>query len=121
MKKIPLISNSCEERQLDLNLIKEFLIKNNFSITFNIKEADLIIFSTCAFSKDPENYPIRMIFEYSEMKGMKSCELANKVPGYVKRHRRIRIVLKHLPQKIQFILDIKHPYAWIKYGFIDKF
>lgn len=102
-----LISISCEDRQLELNQIKEFLIANNFSITTKIKEADLIVFSTCAFAKEMEKYSLKLLRKIeSEKKHGAKLVVCGCLPKINKKTLDEFNCIKFGPDKLHKINDV---------------
>lgn len=48
-KKVFVFTNGCERRSTDTKKISTYLLKNNYKVINNPKDADYIIFVTCAF------------------------------------------------------------------------
>lgn len=75
MKKFSLIFLGCPKNQVDCEKILYSLLKNNYLVTTNLRESELVILTTCAFIK----------------KGVKECEswlkkLSKlKEKGYIKK------------------------------------
>lgn len=63
----------CTENAMNLNLIKRWFKKNDMEITLVPQEADIIIVSTCGFSKSQEDYEIETIKELG-LKKNKECQ-----------------------------------------------
>ncbi len=59
----------CEKRKLDAQRILDYLIANNFKQTEDFKNANLVIYITCAFCKEYEDWSIENIRKlYNNMK-----------------------------------------------------
>jgi len=52
----------CPRRNMDAARILEYFKKNNWQITQNTGEADLVLCNTCAFCKEKEDQSIRKIW-----------------------------------------------------------
>ena len=65
-KKIAILVLGCPKNEVDAEVLTGELIKNNFSVTNNIAEADIIIIFTCAFIKDAAQESIDTILEYAQ-------------------------------------------------------
>ena len=48
----------CEKRKLDTQSIWEYLKKNKYTLTFDVKQADAIVFVTCGFCEKYEDWSI---------------------------------------------------------------
>lgn len=48
----------CEKRKLDTQRIYDFFKANNYCVTFDVKQADAIVFVTCAFCEKYEDWSI---------------------------------------------------------------
>jgi threonylcarbamoyladenosine tRNA methylthiotransferase CDKAL1 len=62
-KKIFIYTIGCELRKLDANKISKYLSKNNYRITNNSEDADMIIFISCAFRDTTTEYSLKKIEE----------------------------------------------------------
>lgn len=62
-KKFFIYTIGCELRKLDANKISKYLIKNKYRITNNPKDADVIIFISCAFRDTTTEYSLNKIKE----------------------------------------------------------
>jgi len=66
MKKAQIIITSCSRRTIELERVKNFLIGNGYSIVEGSrvsKEADLVLYSTCAFTLANEDLSVQTINE----------------------------------------------------------
>lgn len=61
--KFYIISLGCAKNLVDSEKLSKFLIKNKYSITDNIEEADLLVINTCGFIVDAKRESIETIFE----------------------------------------------------------
>ena len=66
--KLGMISLGCSKNQVDSEMILGLLKRQNFEITDNIDEADLIIINTCAFIESAKKEAINAIFEVVKAK-----------------------------------------------------
>ena len=87
MKKIALISHGCAKNLVDSELILGILSQNDYEITLNEDETDIVIVNTCSFICDAERESIGTILELVD-KGKKvivaGC-LAQKHPDELKK------------------------------------
>ena len=67
MKKIALISHGCAKNLVDSELILGFLKQENYEITLNENETDIVIVNTCSFISDAERESIHSILEMVEL------------------------------------------------------
>lgn len=65
MKNFLFINKSCERRQEDAIVVRSFLLMNDWVECFTLKEANLIIFFTCAFS---QSRTVDMVKEISKIR-----------------------------------------------------
>ena len=63
MKKIALISHGCAKNLVDSELILGVLKQNNYQITLNENESDIVIVNTCSFISDAERESIQSILQ----------------------------------------------------------
>ena len=63
MKKIALISHGCAKNLVDSELILGVLKKNNYQITLNENESDIVIVNTCSFISDAERESVQSILQ----------------------------------------------------------
>lgn len=61
MNKICIFDYGCIRRSLDANKIKKFFLLNNYELTSNLKNANLIIFVSCGFKKEQSDFCIKKI------------------------------------------------------------
>ena len=61
-------SNGCLDNYLHEVIIRIFLSKNGYAFTKNIRNADLIILNTCAFTQDKENGSFDQVKYVAEIK-----------------------------------------------------
>jgi len=71
--KIGLISLGCDKNLVDSEYMLGLLKKNNFVITNNKKEAEIIIINTCAFIEDAKQESIDTILEMAQLKKTGKC------------------------------------------------
>ncbi len=64
----------CTENAMNMNAIKRWYAANGWEITAEPAEADIIIVSTCGFSKEQEDYEIGVIEKFGREK-KDGCEL----------------------------------------------
>lgn len=64
----------CTENAMNLNLLKRWYSANDWEVTRDPAEADMVIVSTCGFSKEQEDYEIETIRELGRIK-KEGCEL----------------------------------------------
>ena len=67
MKKIALISHGCAKNLVDSELILGILAKNDYQITLNENESDIVIINTCSFICDAEKESIHSILEMVDL------------------------------------------------------
>lgn len=67
MKKIALISHGCAKNLVDSELILGILAKNDYQITLNENESDIVIVNTCSFICDAEKESIHSILEMVDL------------------------------------------------------
>lgn len=70
MKKIALVSHGCPKNLVDSELILGILLKNEFEITLDENQADIVIINTCSFIHDAERESVQSILELAS-KGKK--------------------------------------------------
>lgn len=63
MKKIALISHGCAKNLVDSELILGVLKQNNYQITLNENESEIVIVNTCSFISDAERESIQSILQ----------------------------------------------------------
>ena len=63
MKKIALISHGCAKNLVDSELILGVLKQNNYQITLNENESDIVIVNTCSFISDAERESVQSILQ----------------------------------------------------------
>ena len=63
MKKIALISHGCAKNLVDSELILGVLKQNNYQITLNESESEIVIVNTCSFISDAERESIQSILQ----------------------------------------------------------
>lgn len=73
-KKVFIITNGCPENRIDTARIQEFFVKNEYTITDKLQDADTIIFNACAHTQDFENLSIEIIKDIN-LKKKPSAEL----------------------------------------------
>lgn len=61
MKKVFIIPTSCEKRALDAKKIFVYLSKNGYEIVDQPKDADIIIFVTCAFNEEKAERALKQV------------------------------------------------------------
>ncbi|ENO12439.1 2-methylthioadenine synthetase [Thermoplasmatales archaeon SCGC AB-539-C06] len=66
MKKIFIYGGTCELRFLDAKKICYYLSKNDYEIVYKPKDADIIIFITCATLDDLVEYSFNKIKEFKK-------------------------------------------------------
>lgn len=74
MKSIYLHSLGCEKNTVDAEHILAILEKNNYNITKNPGDADIIVINTCAFIEDSKKESIDAIFDHSMYKKYGKCK-----------------------------------------------
>lgn len=67
-KKVCVLTNGCPENRIDGALLEDFFKANDYEITRNFKEADLIFFNACGLDKRFEDLSIKMINKLKEYK-----------------------------------------------------
>lgn len=72
--KVGLISLGCDKNLVDSEFMLGILKKNNFTITNNQYEADVIIINTCGFIENAKQESIDTILEMSELKEKGNCK-----------------------------------------------
>ncbi len=68
MKKIFIFTNGCTRRKLDVEKMKKYFTLNGYKITKGIKNADLIIFVSCAFIEERVRESLKIIEELKKYK-----------------------------------------------------
>ena len=63
MKKVAIISLGCAKNLVDSENILGLLIKNNYQVVTNKKEADILIINTCGFIEASKKESIRVILD----------------------------------------------------------
>ena len=63
MKKIALISHGCAKNLVDSELILGVLKQNNYQITLNENESEIVIVNTCSFISDAERESVQSILQ----------------------------------------------------------
>ncbi|MBR2430979.1 30S ribosomal protein S12 methylthiotransferase RimO [bacterium] len=63
MKKIALISHGCAKNLVDSELILGVLKQNNYQVTLNENESDIVIINTCSFISDAERESVQSILQ----------------------------------------------------------
>ncbi|KYK34605.1 MAG: hypothetical protein AYK22_05185 [Thermoplasmatales archaeon SG8-52-3] len=66
MKKIYLYVKGCRKRYLDTKRIQNYLVENNYEIVSKPKDADVIIFVTCAYLNDVADYSLNKVKEFQK-------------------------------------------------------
>lgn len=84
MKKILLVTLGCSKNTVDSEQILSFFIRNNFEVTLNPNDADLILINTCGFIGDAKKESIDTIFKYSKYKNAKLVVTGCLVERYLK-------------------------------------
>lgn len=69
MKKILLVTLGCSKNTVDSETILSFFLRNNFEVTLNPNDADVILINTCGFIGDAKQESIDTIFKYINYKG----------------------------------------------------
>jgi len=72
MKKYYMVSNGCYLSRVDIKRMELFLKKNKWLPSGSLQNADMIIFSTCAFSEDREDDAIATIKRLEKEKDEKA-------------------------------------------------
>lgn len=67
-KKICILTNGCPENRIDSARMQEFFKQNGYIITSKLRQADIIIFNTCALTKESENASINIIKQIGQVK-----------------------------------------------------
>jgi tRNA A37 methylthiotransferase MiaB len=62
-------SDVCRKRSLDASKIRDYLIKNNYDISYNPKDADIIIFVTCGVADRTTEASLKKIKEFQQYRG----------------------------------------------------
>ena len=62
------LSNGCPENRIDAARMQELLIKNNFTLCENFKEADFILFNSFGLTKDTQNISLKIIDDLQKNK-----------------------------------------------------
>ena len=68
MSKLYIEAEGCIRRRLEIEKVKRYCELNDYKIVNNIDEADKIIFGTCAFKKEEEEYCLSRIKQLSKKK-----------------------------------------------------
>ena len=63
MKKIALVSHGCAKNLVDSELILGVLKQNNYQITLNENESEIVIVNTCSFISDAERESVQSILQ----------------------------------------------------------
>ena len=66
--KLSLVSLGCAKNLVDSEMILSLMRKNDFILTTEVEEADVIIVNTCGFIEDSKVEAINTIFEMVEVK-----------------------------------------------------
>lgn len=66
MKKIALINHGCAKNLVDSELMLGALAQNNYEITLNEHESDIVIVNTCSFIHDAEKESVQSILKLVE-------------------------------------------------------
>jgi MiaB/RimO family radical SAM methylthiotransferase len=64
MKKVFIYVHACEQRSLDARKVSDYFSKNNYEIVKKPKNADIIIYFTCAVLKNKTKKALNMIKEF---------------------------------------------------------
>ncbi len=68
MNKINFITLGCSKNDVDTSLMKSVLNKDKFTVTNDVREADIIIVNTCGFINDAKEESIETILEAAKFK-----------------------------------------------------
>lgn len=118
-KNVFVFTNACERRKTDTNKISTYLIKNNYKIVNDPKDADYIIFITCSFVnrmvdrcvetiKEFNNYDAELIVAgcMPDIAGDKLKEIFNGKTISTKDLENIDEILKDTETKFRDIEDV---------------
>ena len=67
MKNVYIYVQACRKRSMDAKRIEDYLIKNNYNVINNPKNADIIIFVTCAFLDNVTEKNFEKIEEFKKL------------------------------------------------------
>lgn len=73
MKKVFFVSLGCDKNLVDSEFMLGQLQDNDFAVTDDEQEADIIVINTCCFVHDAREESIEAILEMAEMKKQGSC------------------------------------------------
>ncbi len=68
MAKLYSITNGCDEGQLKSMHVQQFFLKNGFTLTDDVAQADFIVFFACGLTEPKEKQSILMIKKLQEQK-----------------------------------------------------
>ncbi len=74
IKKISIITLGCAKNEIDSELMISILRENNYIITSNLEDADVIIVNTCGFILDAKEESIETILEMAKYKKQGKCK-----------------------------------------------
>ena len=67
-KKVFLATNGCPENRIDLARMQQFLKENDWIVTKNVEDADLILFNTCGLTQFREDMSIKIMNQLKSRK-----------------------------------------------------
>lgn len=73
-KNISILTLGCAKNEIDSELMCSILKDNNYTVTNNLEDADIIIVNTCGFILDAKEESIETIFEASRYKKEGKCK-----------------------------------------------
>jgi len=109
--KIGLVSLGCDKNRVDSEIMLGML-KNNYTITDEPKEADIIIVNTCGFIESSKQESIDTILEMAEYKKDYNCKLLMATGCLTQRYGE---ELLNLMPELDIILGVNN------YGFLDSY
>ena len=74
-KKIAIISLGCSKNAVDSDQMKSMLEENNFTLTKDESEAEIVVVNTCGFIESAKEESIDTILEIGEYKRSGKCEI----------------------------------------------
>ena len=74
-KKIAIISLGCSKNAVDSDQMKSMLEENNFTLTKDESEAEIVVVNTCGFIESAKEESIDTIIEIGEYKRSGKCEI----------------------------------------------
>lgn len=100
--KLGIISLGCDKNRVDTEIILGNL-KDQFAITNNAKEADIIIVNTCGFIESSKQESINTILEMAEYKKRYNCKVLIATGCLTQRYKK---ELQELMPEIDIILGV---------------